>query len=516
MSTSEPLSSDDKWRQKYLRNLDEQEQLALNYQQNEALLCKTVVRLALAVKGLNSQLDPHLVAISSHLKKGLDSERLQQQLEDFSQCLMHQQDTDEVSELHDAALLFDFLRQQFQQENEIIAINRIAQQYRDHHYQDVATLYTDLAASCHLTPTSTTTSSANTDADSSAIDITHLCKLLLQLLDNIEIPPQLEGKFQPLTKKLQNNVGYSELSGVLDDSIDLLVNAKKINQREQKALEDFLSNITEQLTDLGNMAIGTDSMTQKQAIDRDQLESSVSEQMQQLRLHSADATKLEPLKNLISTHLTSISQQLLEYQNEEKQRQQETRQQLSEMTEKISRMETESTELKSRLAIAHDQALRDPLTALPNRLAFDERIQSEIARWNRYKLPLSILIWDIDHFKKINDQYGHKSGDKTLQLIAGLLTKNCRQTDFVARFGGEEFVMLFPSTQIQAAKEHADDIRNIVARTGFKANNEAIQITLSCGISQFQEQDSFDAVFERADQALYQAKESGRNCCVAL
>ena len=178
-------------------------------------------------------------------------------------------------------------------------------------------------------------------------------------------------------------------------------------------------------------------------------------------------------------------------------------------------MESESCELKSKLKIANTQALRDTLTGLPNRNAYNERLETELARWKRYHSPLSLIIWDIDHFKSINDNYGHKAGDKVLLLIAKQLSDHSRATDFISRFGGEEFTMLLPNTDSQSALKVANQLRQAIEKTGFNASGASVAITISCGITEFMPDDTDESAFERADQALYQAKEQGRNrCCV--
>ena len=125
-----------------------------------------------------------------------------------------------------------------------------------------------------------------------------------------------------------------------------------------------------------------------------------------------------------------------------------------------------------------------------------------------------MAIWDIDLFKIINDTHGHKAGDKTLIIIAQLLSKHCRKTDFVARFGGEEFIMLLPNTTEQSAATLTNKIRTVIEKTGFNAGGQHINITISCGLSEFRKGDTSGSVFERADQALYQSKANGRNQCI--
>ena len=159
--------------------------------------------------------------------------------------------------------------------------------------------------------------------------------------------------------------------------------------------------------------------------------------------------------------------------------------------------------------------LRDPLTGVGNRLAYQERLQQEFLRWRRFGEPLSLLVWDIDHFKRINDDHGHAVGDAVLRCVAGQLADRVRSTDFVGRYGGEEFVMLLPGADPQAAWRVADEIRSRIAQVGYDHAGVHLPITISCGVAGFTADDSPQTVFQRADQALYQAKRNGRNQCVA-
>jgi diguanylate cyclase len=236
--------------------------------------------------------------------------------------------------------------------------------------------------------------------------------------------------------------------------------------------------------------------------------------MQALQESSKNATNLEPLKQLIHSRLVDIQQQFQQHNIQEQTERNKTHDQLKSLTEKINGLKRESSLLKNKLNTARDQATRDSLTSLPNRLAYDERIIAELARAKRYKHPLSILIWDIDLFKQINDNFGHKAGDKTLALIAKLLSQHCRESDFVSRYGGEEFTMLLSDTDSQSALQTANKIRHIIEKTAFHSSGKKISITISCGITQVIEDDTPESAFIRADNALYQAKNNGRNQCI--
>jgi diguanylate cyclase len=176
-------------------------------------------------------------------------------------------------------------------------------------------------------------------------------------------------------------------------------------------------------------------------------------------------------------------------------------------------MEQEAERLRTRAREEHRQAMTDSLTGIPNRQAFEERMAEEFARWKRFHTPLALLVWDVDKFKDINDRYGHKAGDKVLKTLARTLHDSIRETDFLARFGGEEFVLLMTGAEAPALREVADKLRTAVGGCGFHFRGNSVQVTISCGIACFAEGDTPETVFDRADRALYHAKELGRDRC---
>ena len=164
---------------------------------------------------------------------------------------------------------------------------------------------------------------------------------------------------------------------------------------------------------------------------------------------------------------------------------------------------------KSRKRLA-DLAHADKVTGLYNRNYFDKAVAREFAATKSAGRVLSILFIDLDHFKKVNDEYGHQTGDDVLRCVAWLIQKACRKTDLVARFGGEEIVVLLPNTVARDAAKIGEEIRDIVEKQTAKILD--IEVTVSIGVAAFPEDgDKLSAILERADKALYQAKEKGRN-----
>ncbi|MGJ8692849.1 MAG: GGDEF domain-containing protein [Thalassotalea sp.] len=156
----------------------------------------------------------------------------------------------------------------------------------------------------------------------------------------------------------------------------------------------------------------------------------------------------------------------------------------------------------------------DELTGLYNRRYYDQKILAEYRRSRRNLSPLSLVVIDIDHFKKVNDNHGHTAGDQCLKAVAELLKGTLlRSTDIACRYGGEEFCLILPETTAQGAELFAEELRKKVAQLSVQYSGQPIPLTISCGISTYQQQDGAvpETIFAAADNALYQAKNQGRN-----
>lgn len=512
MSFFSKATDQDKWKEKYLNLLDEQEQSAESYKEKEDLLCKTIVRLTIATTGLDPLLDPHLLGIRDQLKNGINTPALKDELEKFTTSVAQIKHAPLQDQSAETELLFDFLLQQYTTEKQQNALKLLKQKNETEKFATPNQLF--LAIFEAIEPDNDT---AAPNDITKHIDIEIVSKQLLRLLEGIEIPSIFDQQAQIAKHLLVTSAnGTTDFESILDKSFKLLLKIKQHSQSEQQDIDKFLSHITEQLATLDISVMGASTAAQKSAENRNKLDQSVSEQMEELKLSSTNATKLEPLKGIINSRLATIAKEIQEHGQKEAIQRQKTQQQLDDLANKIKEMESESSELKSKLKIANNQALRDPLTGLPNRNAYNERLETELARWKRYHSPLSLIVWDIDHFKTINDSYGHKAGDKVLLLIAKQLSDHSRATDFISRFGGEEFTMLLPNTDGQSALILANQLRLTIEKTGFNASGASVAITISCGVTEFIADDTDETAFDRADQALYRAKEQGRNRCCLL
>ena len=170
-------------------------------------------------------------------------------------------------------------------------------------------------------------------------------------------------------------------------------------------------------------------------------------------------------------------------------------------------------ELQKKNEQLQELSIRDQLTGLYNRRYLMERLHEEVARVKRYRYALTLLMMDIDHFKQINDRYGHLQGDRVLQELAQILRASARAVDFVARYGGEEFVMVAPNVDGSGGIILAERIRLAVEQHEFPCHEGVLRITISIGLASVRGQEVTDEtdLLNRADKALYEAKERGRN-----
>jgi len=162
------------------------------------------------------------------------------------------------------------------------------------------------------------------------------------------------------------------------------------------------------------------------------------------------------------------------------------------------------------------ESMTDPLTGLLNRRRFTDLSNREEARSRRHGLPFSVLMIDIDHFKRINDEHGHPVGDQAIKALADICTGASRPHDILARYGGEEFVMTLPQTREDGARVVAERIRSRVEASSLATGTAMVRFTVSIGVSSYAKDMAFQQVIERADQALYEAKRGGRNRIVDL
>lgn len=338
-------------------------------------------------------------------------------------------------------------------------------------------------------------------------------RFLAVLLEKLALTHELEQRKSDLLEAL--GLASGEPTMVLIDRAAALVNdMRKQLEHEKDDLAGFLKQLTDTLNELDRDVQSDIMLLRDDTGTRLALHDAMDTQMRGLEQDITAVNDINKLKGIISTRLDRLRAHMTSLRESEDRLLQRMEQTTAAMRGRIMRLEKETESLRASLQASRERMLIDALTGIPNRLALDERLKLELARFKRHKQPLTLAVWDIDHFKAINDTFGHKAGDKALRIVAQKLAQEVRETDFVARYGGEEFVMLFVNTSMVDAQPKAERIREAIAAAPFRYGDKPLRITLSCGLSQLRAHDTADQLFERADQALYAAKQGGRNRCV--
>ncbi|MEH6450088.1 MAG: GGDEF domain-containing protein [Oleispira sp.] len=332
--------------------------------------------------------------------------------------------------------------------------------------------------------------------------------MLTRLLRQLVIPTRYHHRLDALKKKLTSKLNWYELVPLLEQVANLIIDALGDGQEEFEQFLQGLDNRLETIQQLVNNASqGQISRGEARTVFEGMLEGQVDE----IRSVVNSQNDLGELGHSISEHLGLIIHAMHTFSSEENTRETELTHQLAGMQIKLDEMESLAKVAQHAIEEQRKKAMHDALTGLPNRESYQQRVKQEIHRIERYGGSLSLMVCDIDLFKRINDSYGHLAGDKVLKIIAKSLQRNLRDSDFIARFGGEEFVALMPETSAEEAKIVAEKLRTKVEGSPFNFKKEPVQITISFGISQFAPGETIEEVFERADKALYKAKDNGRN-----
>ena len=336
----------------------------------------------------------------------------------------------------------------------------------------------------------------------------HIEDTLIGLLDDLTLPERHRPQAEAMRERLKHGLNWYELIPILDDLATLML---AITDSGQHEFEAYLQQLNERLEAFqSNLQAASDGHADNSSAAR-AMDTQIREQVDGLQTSMQEAADLDDLKQVLENHLEGLLGTMDQHQKQRDAREQEVAARLKGLSERVAHMEQEAQGFREHLEVQRQRALIDPLTGLPNRAAWGERLEHEIKQWQQHGNTLSLAMLDLDHFKRINDNYGHLAGDKVLKIIATVLRKRLRSSDFIARFGGEEFVLLMPATPPAVGAKLLETLRAAIEACPFHFKGERVTITISMGLATFRAGEHSDLVLKRADQALYRAKNAGRN-----
>ncbi|MCE7761877.1 diguanylate cyclase [Pseudomonas putida] len=336
----------------------------------------------------------------------------------------------------------------------------------------------------------------------------HIEKTLIGLLDDLSLPERHKAQALEMRERVARGLNWYELIPVLDDLAVLML---AITDSGQHEFETYLQQLNERLEGFQSHLHEASAGHADNSSAARELDTQLREHVDGLQNSVQGAADVDSLKHILDNRLEGLLVTMDEHKHERDRREQELAGRLQGLSERVANMEHEALGYREHLEEQRQKALLDPLTGLPNRAAWSERVEREIIEWQENGGHLAMAILDLDHFKRINDSYGHLAGDKVLKIVADQLRKRLRGRDFIARFGGEEFVLLLPQTSPAAAAQVAEVLRATVEACPFHFKGERVVITTSIGLGAFRSGERGDQVLKRADAALYRAKELGRN-----
>lgn len=335
-----------------------------------------------------------------------------------------------------------------------------------------------------------------------------------ELIEWMTLPSQVKDELRGIQTQLEKANVDGDLSPILRDLGHTVSQFHSKLASELSDVEYYLKNIAVKLKQL---QIGIEESFADQSAsmqERETLATGVAEHISVIATTIEGEEDLNAVKHVIDEGLQEISSRMRDHLAQDQERVARGEQRLRSLSERLKLMDEESTRLRAQVRRERSRAQHDALTGIANRAAYDERITAEVARHERHERELSLAVIDIDKFKSVNDNLGHKAGDKVLKNVAEICASNVRTSDFLARYGGEEFVLVLPETSLEQAHYVAEKLRGEIEGKGFYYNKRRVPITVSIGIARFADDESADVVFERADRALYAAKNGGRNRCV--
>ncbi|HEY0686739.1 MAG TPA: diguanylate cyclase [Steroidobacter sp.] len=347
------------------------------------------------------------------------------------------------------------------------------------------------------------------------IDDSRLRSILTALLSELRRDSELAPQVDTLESKIATSLTGAQLPDVLATLTDLVGQRIQRIEGAKQEIEGLLSHMVGKLDEIGQfVAEQHHSQSQSQA-NSETLNTQLVGEIKAMGETMESTGDLQQIRQQVRHRLDSIDRHLQEFRQREATFAAATLARNEQMRSRIAELEAEAKRLHNQLQDEQRLSTIDALTRIPNRQAYEKRIEEELHRWRRFKQPICLAVWDVDHFKRINDTYGHRAGDRVLRVVAECFAGRIRTTDFVARYGGEEFVMILPGTQLEDATQLSEKLREAVAEIGFHFRGSPVSITVSSGVTALLPEDSAGAAFDRADQALYRAKQTGRNRCIA-
>ena len=497
------MSNEKDWKSKYHQSLDQMEAMESTWAELDDLLRKTIRRLTITAKGINPELDNVLANIQKHARNKED-DRIPHDLEMLTQLINKMDSSDSQTQDQDQAMSLINAQDYTIKLVEKLKLNPNLQDQFDDFRSSIPSM--DGEESLHRLA-----SIINELLRDESSNHELVREVLITLVEKIAIAHGNTENLDKLKQKLEDQYESTDWHQYLDTMVsEIRVIIKGINH-EKIELEGLVVDVTNQLAEISNTLSDEQSDSLQGRKESEKLQKLMDQGVEQIQQQVENESDIKLLKSGISQNLSSIKQGVEEFVSKDAERFKKSEIRNRKLQQQIQFMEQESNELRQKLTDHRQKLMFDTLTGVRSRLAYEETLDQELARWDRYQEAFSFAILDIDHFKRINDEYGHNAGDKALKIVARMMSDHIRKTDYLFRIGGEEFVLLLPKTSLEHATPLVEKIRTSVGDSKFHFKRTKVKISMSAGLTSVMTDDNAETVYERADNALYDAKDSGRD-----
>jgi len=453
-------TSTDDWRNKYLDSLRTMESEEQRFRAMEGILKRLVGRLCIACLGLSSRLDQELKKLQAAVRREVSVEELEVIMPVLTEAVVALDDKTSSPSQSDAS------------------------------------------------PASTITVQLPNESG--------IRSSLSALLTELKRDDSLSNQVALIDEKLGQPLTVEQLGSLLSSLTEIVSRRILRIEREKEEAQALLAQMIDRLDEISGFVADQRQSNNQVLVSSESLNAQLTGEFKAISISVESSSDLHQIREQVRTRLDTIGQHLKEFHKRETERATAMHARAEQMQTRVAELEAEAQKLQSQLQAEQQISTIDGLTKVPNRLAYDKRIADELQRWQRFGQPTCLAVWDVDHFKQINDTYGHRAGDRVLCNLASHLKNYIRSTDFIARYGGEEFIVILAGTKLEDAVRLLETMRTTIDKLGFHYRGKPVLITASCGVTEFRRGDSAESIFERADKALYQAKKEGRNRCISI
>jgi diguanylate cyclase (GGDEF)-like protein len=307
----------------------------------------------------------------------------------------------------------------------------------------------------------------------------------------------------------------NEFEAILDLNDDILNILKATTRRVSGELEQFTNLVAEigkDLVEIETDLMSTFSITHETFENNRAFNNTLAQNLGDISETIQTSTNVIELTGFVASKLSTIKLILEKKHKYDNLQMEKSAEEVKKLKRRLAGMKKEIGRVQNKASLLQEETSLDPLTGAYNRRAYEKRILEEVMRFKNHEEIFSILMIDIDHFKSINDQYGHWAGDRCLEELTKLIKRILRGTDFLARYGGDEFISILPGTDEEGIRIVSNRMREFIEKARFLYLDQEIPLTVSVGATTvIQSDQDNESIFKRVDNAMYEAKRTGRN-----